>query len=583
MAGYSQDVLEDLRQGNDIIDVISQYVQLKAGGTNHMGLCPFHNEKSPSFSVSSQKQLFHCFGCGESGNVFSFVMKIENFGFLDAVKFLADRINYNLPPLGGATPANIAEKNQMYEAYRLAARYYYDLLQEPQGRPAAAYLDSRRITTAARRKFGLGFASHGGLGSALAQKGYDTDFLVRAGLTMESSRPGDSHYDRFRNRLMFPIFDVSGKVISFGGRILGEGHPKYMNSPETPIFDKSRTLYGLNYARQAKTDTLILVEGYMDVIALYQVGFTNTVAALGTAFTANHARILSRYCKQAIVLFDGDTAGITATLRATWHLYSAGLAAKVAVLPGAKDPDEYIINFGAQGMSRQLGAAMDFVEFQIEAARKKYNLDITAQKVGFLKEVSDILKRLNTAIEQDSYLRDISAIYGIDQSAIKEYIGSDDDVGFIPTAKPRAARSSGQDRGYVDAVSHILHCMAHDEVLCGKITTLLAAHEMANPLHIKIFEAIVAARLRGAQIGPADVINAMDGADEHKAAAAIFANVIEYDGINIRYAALAQQIELVKKEYLRKSIDEMDKDKDFERFASASMELRRLESQKINL
>jgi len=583
MAGYSQDVLEDLRQGNDIIDVISQYVQLKAAGANHMGLCPFHNERSGSFSVSAQKQLFHCFGCGESGNVFSFVMKIENFGFLDAVKFLAERINYNLPALGSAASANVAEKNQMYDAYRLAARYYYDLLQEPQGRVATAYLDERNITVAARRKFGLGVAASGGLGDMLVQKGYSADFLVKAGLIMQDNRDSSRHYDRFRNRLMFPIFDVSGKVISFGGRILGEGQPKYMNSPETPIFDKSRTLYGLNYARQAKTDTMILVEGYMDVIALYQVGFTNTVAALGTAFTPNAARILSRYCKTTIVLFDGDAAGIKAALRATEHLYSAGIAARVATLPGAKDPDEYIINFGAQSLYQQLGMAMDFVDFQIETARKKYDLDSTAQKIGFLKEVAGILKRLNTAIEQDSYLRDISAKYGIDQAAMREHIGDrDNEIINIPSPSQRS-KPRGQTKAFAEAASHILYSMAQEPGLCGKITAYLAAQEMSDPLYVKLYEAIVSARLRGMEASPASVITAMESPQDQKDAGVIFSQVTEYDSIETQYAALAQQIKLVKREYLQKTLAAIDVNSELERFGSVREELKQLEGQIISL
>jgi len=583
MAGYSQDVLEDLRQGSDIIDVISQYVQLKAAGANHMGLCPFHNEKSPSFSVSAQKQLYHCFGCGESGNVFSFVMKIENFSFLDTVKFLADRINYTLPALGGATPASIAEKNQIFDAYKLAARYYYDTLQGPGGRVATAYLDERRITTAVRRKFGLGVSPAGGLGDMLMQKGYGAEFLVKAGLIMQDNRDESRYFDRFRNRLMFPIFDVSGKVISFGGRILGEGQPKYINSPETPIFDKSRTLYGLNYARLAKTDTLILVEGYMDVIALYQAGFTNAVAALGTAFTANHARILSRYCKTAILLFDGDSAGITATLRATGYLYAAGLAPRVATLPGAKDPDEYIINFGADSLNARLAAAEDFVEFHIETARKKYNLDITAQKVGFLKETSGILKRLNTAIERDSYLRDISAKYGIDQAAMKEHIGGDEVEMPGIAATRRKSKPIGQTQAFADAVSHILHCMAHSKELCGRITAHIEAQEMANPLYIKIYETIVTARLRGAEVAPADVITAMQSPEEQSAAGAIFSQAADYESVDAQYRALEQQILVVKKAYLQKLMDEMDPDTQLIEIVNTKKMLDRLEGQKISL
>jgi len=582
MAGYSQDVLEDLRQGNDIIDVISQYVQLKAGGSNHMGLCPFHNERSPSFSVSAQKQLFHCFGCGESGNVFSFVMKIENLGFLDAVKFLADRINYTLPPLGGATPANIAEKNQIFDAYRLVARFYYDTLQGPQGRIATAYLDERRISHGARRKFGLGVSPPGGLGDMLMQKGYGADFLVKAGLIMQDNRDEKRHYDRFRNRLMFPIFDISGKVISFGGRILGEGQPKYMNSPETPIFDKSRTLYGLNYARQAKTDTMILVEGYMDVITLYQAGFTNAIAALGTAFTANAARILSRYCKQAIVLFDGDAAGITAALRATGHLYTAGIAARVATLPGAKDPDEYIINFGAQALNQQLGAAMDFVEFQIEVARKKYDLDVTAQKVAFLKEASEILKRLNTTIEQDSYIRDISMKYDVDPAALREHIGSDGAEIFEIPIKTRQTVPKGESKGFAEAASHILYCMVQDEELCGRVTARLTAYEMLNPLYIRIYDAIVAARLHGTEVSLSGIVGALEE-EEQKAVSTVFAVIPEYNSIEARDLALADHVRLIKLEYLQKMVNETDQSTEFEKFVSASNELNRLKGQKIGL
>jgi len=580
MAGYSQDVIEDLRQSNDIIDVISQYVQLKQAGANHMGLCPFHREKSPSFSVSSQKQLFHCFGCGVSGNVFSFVMKIENFGFMDAIKFLADRINFVLPPLGNASSTSVVEKNEIFEAYKLAARYYYDILQSAEGREAVAYLDERRITQAARRKFGLGVSAYGGLGQMLGQKGYDENFLVRAGLIMEGK---NGHYDRFRNRLMFPIFDVSGKVISFGGRILGEGQPKYMNSPETPIFDKSRTLYGLNYARLSKSDVIVLVEGYMDVIALHQVGIKNTVAALGTAFTPNHARILKRYCKQVIVLFDGDAAGTAATLRAVWHLYAAGLTAKVATLPGAKDPDDYIINFGAQSLMDRLNNSEDFVEYQIDTIRKKYDLDVTAQRVAFSKEVTEILGRLNTAIEQDAYVRDVSMKYGIDQSAVKEEISKqapNDGVFPVEVKKPKRA---GPNKALPDALSHILYSMAQNEGLCGAITSWLISDEMGDFLYTKLYEAIVATRLRGVEVHLSNIITALEDPEHQQAAAAMFANVAEYENMDAQRTALEHQIKLVKVSYLEQQIDGLDKNRDFEKLSHLSQELKRLRSLKISL
>ncbi|MCL2397537.1 MAG: DNA primase [Defluviitaleaceae bacterium] len=546
MTGYSQDVLEDLRQGNDIIEVISQYVQLRQKGGNFMGLCPFHNEKSPSFSVSPQKQLFHCFGCGAGGNVFSFIMKIENFGFVDAMKFLADRINYTMPELSASPSTSTAEKNQMHDIYKQAARFYYDTLQEPVGRQAATYLDGRRIATAVRRKFGLGYSpGRSVLKDFLTDKGHDEKILERAGLVMEGK---NGWYDRFRDRLMFPIFDVTGKVTGFGGRIIGDGQPKYLNSPESPIFDKSRTLYGLNYARLAKTNKLILVEGYMDVIALYQQGITNTVAALGTALTANHARILKRYCKEVIILFDEDEAGVRATLRAIPHLYSAGLAVRVATLPDAKDPDEYLSRFGPQSLLAQLDRSLDFVDFQVQTALQKYDLAVTTQRIAFLKEAAEIIGKLDSSIEREAYLRDLSTKYQIDQGAVKEEIdkqqGGEDRFDFVVNVRrPRAAAPS---KAHNDAIHHILYSMAANAVLYDKITAHLAPNELAEPLYIKLYNAIAAARQRGREVMPADIITALeDPADQEKAAAA-FSNITEYDSTDQQYAALAQQIWLVK-------------------------------------
>ena len=554
MPGYSPDVLEDLRQGNDIVDVVSQYVQLRQTGANHVGLCPFHREKSPSFSVSSHKQLFHCFGCGAGGNVFSFITKIENFGFMDAIKFLADRINYVLPQLDGRQSASVAEKNQIYDIYKLAARFYYDALQEPQARHAVDYLNQRQMHHAVRRKFGLGYsAGKSVLRDYLKTQGYDDAVLLKAGLVLES-KDGKGFFDRFRGRLMFPIFDVAGKVIGFGGRILGEGQPKYLNSPETPVFDKSSTLYGLNYARLAKTHSIILVEGYMDVIALYQYGFKNAVAALGTAFTASHARILKRYCKEVVILFDSDDAGIRAALRAIPHLYSVGLAVRVAVLPDAKDPDEYLIRYGSENFAAQMAKAMDFVEFQIENARHKYDLGITSQRVAFLKEAAEIIGKLGSAIEQEAYLRDLSTKYQMDQGAVKQEIDKkkNDEPLLISnfTNNPPAAPA----KSHPDAIAHILYSMATNQVLYEKILHHLKAEEFGEPLYINIFNIILKNRKAGREIIVADIISELEEKEQQQAAA-IFARVTEYEDSQMQYNALGQQITRVKEVHFERSIN----------------------------
>jgi len=294
--------------------------------------------------------------------------------------------------------------------------------------------------------------------------------------------------------------------------------------------------------------------------------------------------MLSRYCKHAIVLFDGDAAGITATLRATGYLYAAGIAARVATLPGAKDPDEFIIKNGAQALNNRLGVAMDSIEFQIETARKKYDLGITVQKVGFLKDAAGILKRLNTAIERDSYIRDIASKYAIDPAAMREHIGDgESELDFtLPLVSRRKAKYSGGDRQFDEAATHILYCMAQDATLCGKITSHLDAQEMTNPLYIKIFQAIVSARLDGLDISPSSMVTTMQSMYDSDAGE-IFANVTEYEDIEARYTALSHHIMLVKKRYLQKQLDEIDTDKEFERFASVSTELKRLEGQKISL
>ncbi|MCL2353924.1 MAG: DNA primase [Defluviitaleaceae bacterium] len=554
---YSQDVIESLRQANDIVDVISGYTSLKQQGTNHIGLCPFHREKTPSFSVSASRQFFHCFGCGEGGNVISFVMKIENFGFLDAVKFLADRVNFQLPEKSQGSSVDLQEKAKMYEVHTLAAKFYYDNLQSDRGQGAAAYLDERKMLPAIRRKFGLGVSFSGSeLTDFLASKGYSLSLLVKAGLAMEGTR---GHYDRFRGRLMFPIFDVGGRVIGFGGRILVESsnpdrkEAKYLNSPESPIFDKSRTLYGLNLARLSKMQSYILVEGYMDVIALYQAGIKNVVAALGTSFSEKHAQTLKNYCKEVVILFDADEAGQKAALRAIEHLYAKGIGIKVARLENAKDPDEYIQKFGVDALAVELQKqAINFVDFQIETAKAKYDIEDAPQKVSFLKEVALIISRLKSVIERSTYTHHIATKYGIDPQYLGEEITAltkDPLDLWKPVDKARQKNiTPKKGAGYGEAVSHILSTMASDKAFCDKISSHLTSEEFLDPLHSRMFDVIIDFQKNHTDAQQADIITLFE--DEASQVTEIFAICPEYEGLQSKTKALLHQIKLVKEKHL---------------------------------
>ena len=341
---YSEEVIEEVRTKNDIVDVISGYVRLQKKGSSYFGLCPFHNEKSPSFSVSREKQMYYCFGCGAGGNVFTFLMDYENFSFVEALKFLADRAGVVLPEMeySKEAKARADRKTQLLEINKLAAQYFYVQLKSEQGKTAHAYLTGRQLSEETIKAFGLGYSSKysDDLFRYLRKRGYTEDLIRQAGLINTDEKNGV--YDKFWNRVMFPIMDVNNRVIGFGGRVMGDAKPKYLNSPETEIFDKSRNLYGLNRARTSRKPYFLVCEGYMDVIALHQAGFTNAVASLGTALTTGHAALIKRYVQEVYLTYDSDEAGTRAALRAVPILKEAGITAKVIRMDPYKDPDEFI-------------------------------------------------------------------------------------------------------------------------------------------------------------------------------------------------------------------------------------------------
>ncbi|HJC65293.1 MAG TPA: DNA primase [Candidatus Enterocloster excrementigallinarum] len=418
---YPEEVVEEVREKNDIVDVISGYVKLQKKGANYFGLCPFHNEKSPSFSVSPGKQMYYCFGCGAGGNVITFLMEYENYTFPEALKFLADRAGVALPKMEYQKEAREQAdlKARLLEVNKLAANYFYHQLKSPAGQVGYRYLhDKRELKDPTILRFGLGFANKTSddLYRFLKEKGYEDSFLKETGLVTIEERGGR---DKFWNRVMFPIMDIHNRVIGFGGRVMGDGEPKYLNSPETKIFDKSRNLYGLNYARTSREKYMLVCEGYLDVISLHQAGFTNAVASLGTAFTSQHASVLKRYTDQVILTYDSDGAGVKAALRAIPILREAGISSKVLNMKPYKDPDEFIKNLGPEAFSERIRQAENSFMFEIRILRQDYSMEDPEQKTRFYQETARKLLRFGEPLERDNYIQAVSSEYMIPYQELK--------------------------------------------------------------------------------------------------------------------------------------------------------------------
>ena len=407
---YPDEVIEEVRMKNDIVDVISGYVKLQKKGANYFGLCPFHNEKSPSFSVSPGKQMYYCFGCGAGGNVITFLMEYENYTFQEALSSLADRAGVNLPKMEYSREAREQAdlRARLLEVNKLAANYFYYQMKQPQGKAAYDYFHLKRgLADETIVHFGLGYSNKTSddLYRYLKGKGYEDSFLKDTGLVTLEERGGR---DKFWNRVMFPIMDVNNRVIGFGGRVMGDGEPKYLNSPETKLFDKSRNLYGLNYARLSREGYLLICEGYLDVISLHQAGFTNAVASLGTAFTSQHANVLKRYTDQVILTYDSDGAGVKAALRAIPILKEVGMSIKVLNMKPYKDPDEFIKNMGAEAFRQRIKEAKNSFLFEVDVLRRGYEMDDPEQKTRFYQETARKLLQFGEALERENYLQAVA-------------------------------------------------------------------------------------------------------------------------------------------------------------------------------
>ena len=524
---YPEEVIEEVRTRSDIVDIISGYVKLQKKGSNYFGLCPFHHEKSPSFSVSQSKQMYHCFGCGVSGNVFTFVMEYENYSFREAVELLAERSGVKLPKVEYSREARAQAdlRAALLEINKLAANYFYYQLKQPQGEAGYRYLTGRELTDQTIRHFGLGFANKTSddLYRFLKSKGYDDSLLKETGLVTIEER---GSRDKFWNRVMFPIMDVNNRVIGFGGRVMGEGTPKYLNSPETLIFDKSRNLYGLNYARTSREKYILACEGYMDVIAMHQAGFTNAVASLGTALTSGHASLLKRYTQEVLLLYDSDEAGIRAALRGIPILREAGVNSRVVSLKPYKDPDEFMKNLGREEFQKRIDSAVGSFMFEISVIRSQYNMQDPESKTAFYNAAARKLLEFPEKLERDAYTEAVAREYMIPQEDLKRLVsslGGQYGTG-IKASDPERERKPRKEKedGIRRSQRLLLTWLIEKPELFDKIERIIGPEDFSDGLY-KEAAAMVFEEHKKGNMNPAQILNHfIEGEEQYREVAALF-------------------------------------------------------------
>ena len=572
----SDDLFSEICSENDIIDYVSKYTQLKKTGRDYMGLCPFHNEKTPSFHVNREKQLFHCFGCGASGNLVQFVMRTENIAYPDALEILADRAGIALPENGVYDDEKSEKKKQVLEMNKLAARFFYNCLKDEKiGAEGREYFKNRRITWKTITSYGLGFAPYSKTKTVLVDylkdKGYTEEQMKDASLAIE--RDGKV-MDKFRNRVMFPIIDVRGNVIGFGGRVMhnqkdinGFNIPKYLNSSETAAFDKGRNLFSLNMAKNSKSTELILCEGYMDVISVYQAGITNIVATLGTAITENQAKLMQRYASEIIICYDSDEAGKKAAQRAIEIINSIGGRAKVMRLKGAKDPDEYILKNGAAAFKDAVKKAVPSTEFRISLIKSKYDLMDTDEKVRFVSEAADVLRTLSDPVEVDAYVKkvaeetDISkdAIYSAIKSKINaeqkdnKWLSSKTNKNRTASAKSNQPEEERVTKTLLEAEKRLLSLIASSKKLYKIVSNEMKSSDFSTEIYRRLAKALYDCYEAGEIPDEALILNEFSGDTRlENEASSVFYNMEIYNGDEITVRELLYNIKL---ERLQMKID----------------------------
>ena len=556
---YSDDIIEEVRSKNDIVDVVSQYVRLTKKGNSYFGLCPFHNEKTPSFSVTPVKQMYYCFGCGAGGNVFNFIMEYENYTFGEALKYLADRAGVELPKIEYSREVRqkAQEKAELLEINKQAAQYFYYQLRTEKGQTGLDYLKNRGLSEETMRKFGLGYSDRagGGLYRYLKAKGYPDDRLRESGLFNVDERHG--MYDKFWNRVIFPIMDVNNRVIGFGGRVMGDAKPKYLNSPETKIFDKSRNLYGLNIARTTRKKYLILCEGYMDVISMHQAGFTNAVASLGTALTSGHASLLKRYTQEVLLLYDSDEAGIRAALRGIPILREAGVNSRVVSLKPYKDPDEFIRNMGPEAFEQRLEEARDSFLFRVEVAENEFSMNDPQGQNQFFERCAQMLLELKDELERNLYIDAVVKIYrgryGISSEDLRKRVNTLALKG-TPAEHRTQPKSGSPEKKKKESASDtsqklMLTWLVTYPKIFDKVAQYLTPEDFVVPLYREVAQMLFQQREEG-EINPARLLNSFPDSEEQREVASLFNATIHLETQQEQDQAFADTLLRIKQESL---------------------------------
>ena len=558
---YSDDIIEEVRQKNDIVDVVSQYVKLTRKGSSYFGLCPFHNEKTPSFSVTPGKQMYYCFGCGAGGNVFNFIMEYENYTFGEALKHLADRAGVELPQIEYSKEVRekAQERAELLEINKQAAQYFYYQLRTEKSAQGYQYLTGRGLSEETMRKFGLGYSDKfgGGLYQFLKSKGYGDDRLRESGLFNVDERHG--MYDKFWNRVIFPIMDVNNRVIGFGGRVMGDGKPKYLNSPETKIFDKSRNLYGLNVARTTRRKYLILCEGYMDVISMHQAGFTNAVASLGTALTSGHASLLKRYTQEVLLLYDSDEAGVRAALRAIPILREAGVNSRVVNLRPYKDPDEFIKNLGAEAFEERLEQASDSFMFRVSIAESEFSMEEPQGQNRFFERCAEMLLELKDELERNLYIEAIvkkyRGQYGISVEDLRKRVntlalkGTPAERRIQPKKSQEGAPKKKKDSASDQAQKLMLTWIVTYPKIFDKVAQYLTPEDFVVPLYREVARMLFSQREEG-EVNPARLLNSFTDSEEQREVASLFNATIHLETPKEQDQAFADTLLRIKTESL---------------------------------
>lgn len=531
---YSDDLIEEVRAANDVVDVISSYVRLTKKGSSYFGLCPFHNEKSPSFSVSPGKQMYYCFGCGEGGNAISFIMKYENYTFQEAVKYLADRAGIRLPEVE-ATPEEKRKagiKSVLLDINKEAALYFYKLLKSDKGEHGYEYLRGRGLSDDTIKGFGLGYSSNykDDLYRYMRSKGYNDDILKETGLFTFSER---GVFDKFSNRVMFPIMDVNSRVIGFGGRVMGEGEPKYLNSPETLVFDKGKNLYGMNIARTSRKGSILICEGYMDVISLHQAGFDNAVASLGTALTPRQASLIKRYSSNVYLTYDSDGAGVKAALRAIPIFKEAGCTLKVINMKPYKDPDEFIKNKGPDAYEERIEKARNSFLYEIDRMKENTDMDSPDAKAAFYIDVARKLLSFSDELERNVYIDTVSREFFIPKEALERsvrqqaltYKGEDSAKRQSDYDNKKREKKTAEEKindGIKTSQRLLLTWIIDEPEIYEKIKGIVGADDFDDEIYHKAAGMIFSQLENGEKPTPAKVVNLFTDEEEHKVVASLF-------------------------------------------------------------